>query len=189
MPFREYATIHGETHHFLQFVTLVEHTKDTLDFMEGWEVLNACYGFHDDKPRDKENVSFCELYDGALNVTDAYYDMFDPDVCNDVTEIVKDMWAAKRSIRPKNKFFGDPCYSQRKMLFITLRQVQWDYYELQGSGWRRTWSYQYNRYYYYHANTRETSWTLPDFDNEEEEGILEISDEGCEPTPKQAKGH
>ena len=79
---------------FVQIVTLEEHTEDTLDFMEAWEVQGAYYGTPD---------------------LSEYFD---------VTDIVKDLWLLKRSLRPSNETFGDPAYGQSKVLEVTLVQVK-----------------------------------------------------------------
>ena len=118
-PRRQYATIFGYPHEFFQFITLVEHTKDALAYIEGWEVEKAIYGYYD----AARNVSLDNVIDGvddAHKVTDVHYGAFLACDSNDVTHIVKELWANRKTIRATNAHFADPCYGHRKMLFVTL---------------------------------------------------------------------
>lgn len=109
MPIREYGTFNGDPSQNLEFVILVEHTQDALNFMAGWEVLHAWYGPHD------TNIYMTELYD--------IYAQLDPCVGYDVTHKVKTLWGAKRTTTAQNFLFGDPAYGKKKMLFVVLRQL------------------------------------------------------------------
>ena len=161
MPRIEYATILNlGNHEFFKFVTLVEHTKDKLQYTQGWEVERAFYGYYESSQNVVLRNAFHDVED-VHNITEVSYDDFLEEGIYDVTHIVQDLWANRKTIRPKRDAFGDPCFSQRKMLFVALRQVQWIIQELEGTSWRRTWSFQHKKYYYYNTCTGEVTWSLP----------------------------
>ena len=131
MPQRSYAVQHGNPHEFLQYVRLLEHSRDMLEFSTDWEVQAAFYGLPDHT------------------------------VGRDVTNIVKAWWRGKRTIRASNYIFGDPLHGKRKVLDVTLYQVEWSYEDVDGGPWRRTWSFQYARHYFYNPHTGASIWSWP----------------------------
>ena len=161
MASKKYATIYGKSHTVLQFNTLLEHKKHTLTFEQGWDVHYAFYGYYDKSQTVTVEHVFHNPDDTIPSYTNVSYKNFDPDRCLDVTDIVKKLWDARQPIQAKNTLFGDPCYKRKKMLFIALHKIEFSYQELEGTSWRRTWSYEYERYYFYNVVTAETSWSWP----------------------------
>ena len=128
MPRSQYAILDGNP---VQYVRLLEHSKDTLEVAAGWEVQKAFYG----------------LRDHSVGV--------------DVTDSVHSWLQTEHSVRATNDVFGDPCPGKKKVLDVTLYQVEFSYQDVDGGPWRRTWSFQYERHYYYNPNTGASTWFWP----------------------------